>query len=87
MVKKPTTTATKAKKIGRPKIDPADLRSVRFSFRMHPDLFEEIRRLARIAGQPLSVYVERGAIERVHKDVGKEILDSIGRYTPPSTKK
>lgn len=83
MVKKPSTH--KKRPVGRPPKDPEDLRSVRFSFRMHPDLYGEMIRQARIAGQPLSVWCERACIARLHNDTGKVLLDPIGRYLPPLT--
>jgi hypothetical protein len=79
MVKKTKTPPKRPP--GRPKIDPTDLRTIRFSFRLHPDLYAEIQRQARIKGQHLSIYVERAAIEAVHRDVGQPILDTIGKYT------
>ena len=78
MVKKPTTKAKKPP--GRPPKDPGDIRSISFSLRLHPDLYSEISRLARLSGLPLSLYVEKATIAKVHGDVGKEILDAIGRY-------
>jgi hypothetical protein len=66
--------------IGRPLIDPADLRSERFGFRLHPDLMAEASRLSRLEGLRLSIFCERALIAAVNQKVGSEILDAIGRY-------
>lgn len=79
MVKKAKTAPAK-RGVGRPPIDPDNLRTVRFSFRLHPDLYAEIQRQALIKGQHLSIYVERACIAAVHRDVGDEILNPIGKY-------
>ena len=70
-------------KMGRPLIDPADLRSERFGFRLHPDLFAEASRLSRLEGLRLSIFCERALIAYVNQKVGSDILDAIGRYKVP----
>lgn len=73
--------------MGRPLIDPADLRSERFGFRLHPDLFAEASRLSRLEGLRLSIFCERALIAAVNARVGSEILDAIGRYKQPDKSK
>lgn len=85
MVKKLKMPAKKP--AGRPPIDPENLRTVRFSFRLHPDLYSEMQRQAFVKGQHLSIYVERAVIDAVHRDVGEQILTPIGRYTATHVKK
>jgi hypothetical protein len=82
MVNKPSKLGA-TRKVGRPPKDPDDLRSIRFSFRLHPDLYAEINRQARVFGQPSSMYVERAVVARIHNELGAPILDSIGRYRQP----
>ena len=77
MVSKPRTARRGP---GRPPKDPLDLRSLRFSFRVHPDLFAQMTRQARDQGLPVSLYVERAVIDRVNQECGREILDRIGRF-------
>ncbi|MBX9830209.1 MAG: hypothetical protein K2Y27_35090 [Xanthobacteraceae bacterium] len=79
MAKKASTP--KKRPVGRPPKDPDDLRTVRFSFRMHPDLYEEITRGARIAGLPISTFAERTLIARINRTAGVVLLDAIGRKT------
>lgn len=74
-------------KVGRPLIDPADLRSERFGFRLHPDLFAEASRLSRLEGLRLSIFCERALIKAVNEKIGEEILDAIGRYKKPAPKR
>ena len=85
MVKK-ASTAKKRRPVGRPPKDPDDLRSIRFSFRLHPDLYAEVARFSRIQGEPLSTFVERCLISKVTELEGAAVVDSIGRYLPPPTK-
>ena len=72
-----------ASRMGRPLMDPADLRSERFGFRLHPDLFAEASRLSRLEGLRLSIFCERALIAYVNQKVGSDILDAIGRYKVP----
>jgi hypothetical protein len=84
MVKKPERGARSKNKGGRPLVDPLDLRSERFGFRLHPDLMSEMIRLARVEGLRLSIWLERAAIERVNRATGADVLDAIGRYRNPA---
>src|SRR5664279_1696070 len=43
---------------GGPLQDPADLRSERYAMRMHPDLRDEMTRLARMQGWKMSQWIE-----------------------------
>lgn len=70
---------------GRPLIDPADLRSERYGMRLHPDLRDEVERLARLDGLKMAGWIERSMIEAVNKARGSEVLDKIGRYKHPVT--
>jgi hypothetical protein len=87
MVKK-LERGARAKNVGgRPHIDPLDLRSERFGFRLHPDLMAEMVRLARLEGLRLSIWLERSAIEKVNRTAGADVLDMIGRYKNPPLKR
>jgi hypothetical protein len=81
-----TTKATKTKRpMGRPPIDPADLRTERTAMRIHPDLYSELKRAAREAGMNRSLFVERLVINWINMRLearGEVPLDTIGRrYT------
>ena len=65
---------------GRPPKDPGDVRAIRFALRLHPDLYSEMVRLARLGGLTVSAFLEKAAIARVHSEVGQPVLDAIGRY-------
>ncbi len=72
------------RKKGRPPIDPLDLRDARFSFRLHPDLYDEIMKGARDLGINHSLWIERACIAQVHRQTkDATLLDVIGRYTDP----
>jgi hypothetical protein len=65
---------------GRPAGDPNDVRTHRFSFRIHPHLYELINQLARDQGLNHSLWLERAAIDKVHRDLKQPgLLDAIGR--------
>jgi predicted nuclease with RNAse H fold len=83
MVKASSSGRKPRRRRGRPPIDPADLRSERYGFRLHPDLWAEMVRLARREGISVALWLERAAIDRVHRQASAEILDAIGRYKSP----
>lgn len=64
---------------GRPKSDPADLRSDRLGLRIHPDLRTELEALAREDGLRLAHYTERALVDHVNRVRGGAVLDRIGR--------
>jgi hypothetical protein len=64
---------------GRKPVDPEDLRSHRLAFRIHPDLTEELSRVARINGEVRTAFVERMLIAVINNSYGYEVLDAIGR--------
>lgn len=72
---------------GRPQIDPADLRSERYGMRLHPDLRTEVERLARHDGIKMAAWIEGKMIDAVNAATGSEILDRIGRYKQPVTRR
>jgi len=78
MAKKDSTP--KRRGAGRPRKPPEDLRTTRFSFRIHPDLYAELTRAARIAGLPISTFAERCLIARINRLANAIVLDNIGRY-------
>lgn len=82
---KKDSTPKRRRGAGRPRKPPEDLRTTRFSFRIHPDLYAELTRAARIAGLPISTFAERCLIARINRISGAVVLDNIGRYTknPP----
>lgn len=82
MVKR--TSTSKKRAAGRPPLPVEDLRSARFSFRVHPDLHEEIAILARLEGEPISTFIERVLINRVNAVSFRPVLDKIGRRLPDS---
>ena len=67
-------------------MDPADEKSKRFGFRLHPDLMAEMVKLARLEGVKLSAFVEKALINWVNEKGGSEKLDAIGRYRKPPKK-
>ena len=71
MVKKPLG--------GRPGVDPEDLKTVRISIRLHPDMFDALAVLARRAGLNRSVAAQRILIAAINADAGYDLLDAIGR--------
>jgi hypothetical protein len=64
---------------GRKPVDPKDLRSHRLAFRIHPDLTEELSRVARVNGEVRTAFVERMLIAVINNSYGYEVLDAIGR--------
>jgi hypothetical protein len=55
---------------------------------MHPDLYSELNRAARILGTPVSTFAEKTLISRINHMAGAVLLDAIGRYTqgtPPKS--
>ena len=72
-----------ALKRGRPRLDPADLRSERLVLRVHPDLMEQLNRRGRTEGISRSLFVERVLIAFLNGTGGRP-LDRIGRYTQPA---
>jgi hypothetical protein len=68
------------RKKGRPSFDPGDLRSIRFACRMHPDLYGEIARYARLSGINRSIWVEKVLIAEINLQSGQDVLDPVGRY-------
>ena len=82
------SSATKTPRTGRPRGDPLDVRTERFSFRLHPHLYSEITTMAREQGLTNSLWIERAAVEKVHRDLKRnDLLDVIGRYTASKPKK
>jgi hypothetical protein len=82
MVKAPKKPKAKDKKPnppGRKPSDPEDLRSHRLAFRIHPDLTEELSRVARVNGEVRTAFVERMLIAVINNSYGYEVLDAIGR--------
>ena len=80
MVSKRSSTRKK----GRPPGDPLDVRQARFSFRLHPDLYDEINKAARRQGLNHSLWIERACVEKVHRETkDATLLDVIGRYSDP----
>ena len=68
---------------GRPKIDPADLRTERLAVRLHPDLTTEVNRACRLMGMNRSIFFERLLIDWVNaraEVMRIRPLDLIGRY-------
>jgi hypothetical protein len=68
---------------GRPKADPADLRTERLAVRLHPDLTTEINRACRLMGMNRSIFFERLLIDWVNaraEAMRIRPLDLIGRY-------
>src|SRR5215218_3861055 len=74
---------------GRPRIDPEDMRTVRFSLRLHPDMFDALSQLARRMGLNRSVCAQHILISSINADAGYDLLDMVGRLvdheTPPIT--
>jgi hypothetical protein len=80
--KRPKKKAAEAHEPGRPgrkPVDPKDLRSHRLAFRIHPDLTEELSRVARVNGEVRTAFVERMLIAVINNSYGYEVLDAIGR--------
>jgi hypothetical protein len=78
-----TKPKTKKHAGGRPKADPADLRTERVAVRLHPDLTTEINRACRLMGMNRSIFFERLLIDWVNARVDVlriRPLDLIGRY-------
>jgi hypothetical protein len=65
---------------GGPLQDPADLRSERYAMRLHPDLRDEMTRLARMEGWKLSQWIEKALVDATNVANGKAVVDRIGRY-------
>jgi hypothetical protein len=68
---------------GRPKADPADLRTERLAVRLHPDLTTEINKCCRLMGMNRSIFFERLLIDWVNaraEVMRIRPLDLIGRY-------
>ncbi|MBN9007554.1 MAG: hypothetical protein J0H40_19325 [Rhizobiales bacterium] len=64
---------------GRPRQDPATLRTERLVIRVHPDLMGELTRLAGDNGITRSLLVERSMIALVNQQAVEPILDHGGR--------
>jgi hypothetical protein len=69
---------------GRPRVDPNDLRTARIAFRIHPDLAEELGKVARLYGEVRTAFLEKLAIAAINdayeRETGHPRLDPIGRY-------
>ncbi len=82
MVKAAKTTKPK-RPMGRPPLDPGDLRTERIAIRLHPDLYEEVGKAARDAGTNKSLWVEGAVINAINALLmsrGKRPVDRIGKY-------
>ena len=82
MVKAAKTPKPK-KPMGRPPLDPSELRTERIAIRLHPDLYGEIGKFARIAGMNKSLFIERVVINYLNGELeqtGDRPLDNIGKY-------
>ena len=69
--------------MGRPPLDPSDLRTERIAIRLHPDLYGEVSKGARAAGTNKSLYIERIVINYINSELaqtGERPLDNIGKY-------
>lgn len=60
--------------------DPADRRTARLALRLHPNLVNELARLARYQGWTTSQLCEKLLIKSVNQVRNAEVLDRIGRY-------
>jgi hypothetical protein len=72
---------------GRPRHDPADLRSDRLVVRIHPDLMSELIEASREQGISRSLFVERVLLTFLNSrrpDGHPQRLDRIGRYEKPA---
>jgi hypothetical protein len=67
---------------GRPPGPEEDRRSDRLAFRVHPDLTNELIRIARENGEPRSAWIERVIICVINDSAGYRVLDAIGKYVP-----
>jgi hypothetical protein len=65
---------------GGPLQDPNDLRSERYAMRLHPDLRDEMTRLARMEGWKLSQWIEKSLVDATNAANGRVVVDRIGRY-------
>jgi hypothetical protein len=63
----------------RPRIDPEDMRTVRFSLRLHPDMFDCLSGLARRLGLNRSVCAQHILISAINSEAGYDVLDMVGR--------
>lgn len=79
MVKKATRKKAAKNVGGRPKRDPASLRSERLVLRIHPDLMECLTGIAAENGLTRSLIVERAMVTFINNAAGEPILDSMGR--------
>jgi len=82
-------TAEESSQGGRPRSDPADLRSDRLVVRIHPDLMSELQEAAREQGISRSLFTERVLLTFLnsrHADGHPRRLDRIGRYERPAAK-
>lgn len=82
MVKAAKTIKEKAR-MGRPPLDPGDLRTERIAMRLHADLADEVGKAAREAGTNKSLWVERvliNAINALLLSRGERPVDAIGKY-------
>jgi hypothetical protein len=50
---------------------------------MHPDLRDEIERLARLDGLRLSTWLEKLMVREVNARAGRDVVDAIGRRKLP----
>ncbi|MBN9007148.1 MAG: hypothetical protein J0H40_17255 [Rhizobiales bacterium] len=64
---------------GRPRQDPSTLRTERLVIRVHPDLMDELTRLAGDNGITRSLLVERSMIALVNQQAAEPLLDHGGR--------
>jgi hypothetical protein len=79
MVKKATAKKAEKNLGGRPRRDPATLRTERLVLRIHPDLMYCLTELAKENGLTRSMLVERAMVTFVNLSAGEPILDTMGR--------